>query len=173
MKRSPLINTWGQSRKALLYMRWAVQNLGPFHSVLDIGAGDGIVAEALPPDVTYPGIDIGADIYQRTDRVTYIDNFAELRSSIAALPAVDLVTIFDVLEHTAEFAPLFHDAVNSSRRYGFVSLPTELNIIDDDRGMRAQAPDRGCANRHTAAYPYRVVPPAGQLPAQSAGNGAP
>src|SRR5436305_15100731 len=119
MRAAPIIDTWGQTRKALLYMGWAVENLGPIDSVLDIGSGDGIAANALPAGITYSGIDIGADIYARAGHVNYIENFDELRSEVAAHPSADLVTIFDVLEHTTDFTTLFRDGANSARRYIF------------------------------------------------------
>jgi 2-polyprenyl-3-methyl-5-hydroxy-6-metoxy-1,4-benzoquinol methylase len=132
MSRRPtpatLIDTWGTTRKAMLYMSWAVDNLEPFARVLDIGAGDGVAADALPPTVAYSGIDIGADIYQRTGRVRYIEDIDALRTAIADHDLADLVTLFDVLEHTADFTGLFRDGLLRSQQYVFVSLPNELNI---------------------------------------------
>lgn len=123
-----LIDTWSNTRKAMLYMEWAVHNLEPLATVLDIGAGDGIAADALPPHVAYSGVDIGADIYTRTDRVTYIEDYRTLRTVIAGHPSADLVTIFDVLEHTADFTTLFRDGISCSQQHVFVSLPNEMNI---------------------------------------------
>ncbi len=125
---SELIDTWGGQRKALVYTKWAVEHLAGFKSVLDIGAGDGKAAEALPEGIEYSGIDIGADIYGRTSRVKYIENYDALRRGIAASPPADLVSLFDVLEHTADFTSLFKDGAARCRKYLFVSLPNEMNV---------------------------------------------
>src|SRR6185369_10092479 len=43
-------------------------------------------------------------------------------------PTVDLVTLFDVLEHTADFTGLFKNGAARCGKYLFVSLPNEMNL---------------------------------------------
>ncbi len=61
-------------------------------------------------------------------RVTYIEDLVALRTAIKEHPVVDVVTIFDVLEHTADFTTLFQDGADRAQHYVFVSLPNEMNI---------------------------------------------
>jgi len=68
-------------RKAKIYMNWAITHLDGILSVIDVGAGDGAAGDVLPRATDYSGIDIGADIYERTGRVKYIENFSELRGT--------------------------------------------------------------------------------------------
>jgi len=128
MTKPTLIKCWGNPRKAKLYAQWATEHLHGLRSVLDIGAGDGAVAEVLPAGVVYSGLDIGADIYNRTGRVHYIEDFPSLRSALAAHEGADLTTIFDVLEHTDDFVTLFRDGARKSEKFLFVSLPNEMSL---------------------------------------------
>lgn len=123
-----LSDTWGGRREAFLYIKSAVESQKGIGSVLDIGAGDGKAEDAMPEGVAYGGIDIGADIYGRNPRVRYIENYAALRANIVASPPVDLVTLFDVLEHTADLTGLFKDGAGRCSKYLFVSLPNEMNL---------------------------------------------
>ena len=40
----------------------------------------------------------------------------------------DLLTLFDVLEHTDDFVTLLVDAFKKSSKFVFVSLPNEMNL---------------------------------------------
>ncbi|MBN1548315.1 MAG: hypothetical protein JW902_16820 [Syntrophaceae bacterium] len=115
-------------RMAKLYMDWAVKHLDGVLSVLDVGAGDGAAADALPQGTDYSGIDIGADIYARTGRVKYIEDFPGLRAELSAHKAADFVALFDVLEHTDDFVTLFRDGLKKASKFVFVSLPNEMNL---------------------------------------------
>ena len=109
-------------------MKWALNHLDGISSMMDIGAGDGAVLDALPKGINYFGIDIGAEIYARSEQVKYIADFAALRSEISAHKYVDLVGLFDVLEHTDDFMTLFRVALQKSSKFVFVSLPNEMNL---------------------------------------------
>jgi len=115
-------------RKAKIYMNWGIKHLDGILSVIDVGAGDGAAADVLPQGTDYSGIDIGADIYEKTGRVKYIEDFPDLRAELSALKTADLVTLFDVLEHTDDFVTLFRDGLNKSSKFVFVSLPNEMNL---------------------------------------------
>jgi len=115
-------------RKAKIYMNWAITHLDGILSVIDVGAGDGAAGDVLPRATDYSGIDIGADIYERTGRVKYIENLSELRAELSAHKAADLVALFDVLEHTDDFVTLLIDGLKKSSKFVFVSLPNEMNL---------------------------------------------
>lgn len=116
------------TRKALALGHWLASLVPDLDSLLDVGAGDGKLAEAFPSEFSYRGLDIGADIYSRTQRVRYIEDFPALRRAISEGAPPDAVSIFDVLEHTDDFVSLFRDATAVARRFVFVSLPNEMNL---------------------------------------------
>lgn len=113
-------------RPASLYADWLLLHCEGLQDVYDIGAGDGVIKERFGPNVRYEGIDLGSDIFARTEDVVYVENSKELSETVRKHEAVDLVTLMDVLEHTETFTPLFEDALSISGRYVFVSLPNEL-----------------------------------------------
>ena len=102
-------------------------------TVLDIGCGDGIVGEGLPPGSRYTGLDISdACIYeQRQDskNIRYIDADSIPRVMSEEGPW-DTVLLLDVIEHTRRFTPLFELAMKRANKHVIVSLPNELFVLD-------------------------------------------
>jgi len=117
----------GNIRVSVHYTHWIVNNLD-CNSVLDIGCADGII-ESVLENKKYIGVDIGADIYKRSEKenIFYIENYEELKSFIKK-NTVDFTILYDVLEHTFDFTDLFISALESSNKYCLVSLPNEENI---------------------------------------------
>jgi predicted TPR repeat methyltransferase len=98
-------------------------------SVLDIGCADGIVSKVIDKNIKYMGVDIGADIYKRTNskNIYYIEDYVSLKNFILQNKS-DLCLLLDVLEHTFDFTDLFETSLQSANKYVFVSLPNEENI---------------------------------------------
>jgi SAM-dependent methyltransferase len=117
---------------ALIVQTWLNTNPA-FHSLLDVGCGDGVVSNFLPKGSSYQGLDISeASIYRQNhedQRIQYVspdDVIPAIRNS----PRPDAVFLLDVLEHTVPFTRLFDECLAVANHYVVVSLPNELHWAD-------------------------------------------
>ena len=127
------IRQLSSERLAELVTRHVINPKSDIVSVLDIGCGDGVVADFLPPNARYQGIDINdACIYEKKvsdKRIDYVNN-ENLASVIQKANRADCILLLDVLEHTADFVGLLQAAAAKKPQYIVVSLPNELFIYD-------------------------------------------
>jgi 2-polyprenyl-3-methyl-5-hydroxy-6-metoxy-1,4-benzoquinol methylase len=132
MGKPSLIHCWenGPQRHALKYAR-ALNALAneKIKTVLDVGAGDGIVSTVIGEGsgAAYHGIDVGAPIYSRSDNVRYVDTSAGILSALSEMGA-EAVLSLDMLEHTEDFQGFARALFLSSQRLVMISLPNEMSI---------------------------------------------
>ncbi|MGR3274549.1 methyltransferase domain-containing protein [Acaryochloris marina NIES-2412] len=134
---SQTIEGYGYTRKAIGYAKWFIKNHPNVKSILDVGCGDGVVSLNIPNSVNYLGVDIGADIYGRSQSklVHYIDDYTQLENFVGAAEDIDTIFLFDVLEHTDGFLPLFELACEKTESNVFVTLPNETSLLNSFQQM--------------------------------------
>ena len=127
------IRQLSSERLAELVTRHVVNSRSDIKSVLDIGCGDGVVADFLSPKAIYQGIDITeACIYEKKvsdKRIDYVSN-ENLVTVIDQASRADCIMLLDVLEHTSDFVGLLKAAAVKKPKYIVVSLPNELFVYD-------------------------------------------
>ena len=102
-------------------------------NILDVGCGDGIIAERLSDRIYYQGLDISdACIYDKrlnNGSISYI-NPQVIESAMEQNSPWEMVLLLDVMEHTRGFTTLFEKALSICSKYIIVSLPNELFFTD-------------------------------------------
>ena len=114
-------------RLAAFYAENIVRNL-KIESVIDIGCADGVVQKHLPASISYSGYDANAGIYEQANNSDITYHPVKQSSFDYVKNQADAVLLFDVLEHTPDFAPYFDMAMDWAKKYVVVSLPNEFNF---------------------------------------------
>ena len=128
----------GPSRHALLYAKKLLAHAGGnIHTILDVGAGDGIVSSVIgdSTETIYRGVDVGAPIYAKTSHVVYLqepslvlDWLRQSARGVGGDKSSDAVVCFDMLEHCDDMSAFAHCLFSMKSKYVMISLPNEMSI---------------------------------------------